>query len=209
LKTNKKPVYSLAFDELISENNNLGIFKTGLFKVVKIASLELKFYQYTTGENKNTEAEYPFDRIAKSGDLKKLAESIRKLIKENNNGYLDIDLSNATEVKIRGFDYCDFVDSEKILSVQSKRASTSGKSSDISLRGHVVIATAGGSCLEGNNVTWDIKNKQFKIEGGYILRRGESIVSGKGICVDQQLNIVGDAQAKLNKTEELKCCAKL
>jgi hypothetical protein len=199
--TNTKPIYSFAFDQLMAENNNLGAFKIGLFKTVKISGLELKFYKYTSQDIKADHANGKITSQFDSGDLKKLQTAINNLIEAKDDKYFDVDLSNAVKVQVRGLDYSDYIDGKRVLSVQCRKVLLSGKLSDISLRGHVVIEAEGG-CLESNNVTWDIKNKRFTVAGGYMLNRGESINSGEDICIDQQLNIIDDLQAKSYTQEE-------
>lgn len=55
-RENNRPVYSVQFGDLRTENNNFGIFKTGLYKVVKIQDLELAFYRYTSAQVASTAA---------------------------------------------------------------------------------------------------------------------------------------------------------
>jgi hypothetical protein len=205
--TNTKPIYSFAFDQLIAENNNLGVFKTGLLKKVKISGLELKFYKYTVKDIKADRTKGKIDSQFDGIDPKNIEAAIGKLIEAKDDKYFDIDLSHTAEVQVQGLDYSDYIDGKKVLAVQCRKVLLQGKLSDISLRGHVVIRAEGG-CLESNNVTWDIKNNRFMVSGGYLIR-GESILSGENICVDQQLNVIGDLQAKQNLQEEQKCCAKL
>lgn len=47
-KKNHRPIRSISFSNLISENGRLGIFKTALQKVVKLQDLKLSFYRYGT-----------------------------------------------------------------------------------------------------------------------------------------------------------------
>lgn len=233
-KENYRPIYSISFKNLLAENSRLGIFKTALYKVVKIRDLELRFYEYTTPKvtettklnhgktTKNIAARSvescittkPYisptteDTIANTRAL--IKEIIRKLTSPENLWRVNkIDLGNISEVRINNFDYKVFYDDDLSFAIQSKRAVTSYKQSELALRGHVIITAADGSTLECNYAKWGTKTGYFKIDGVYVLNRNGMKMIGKDICVDTQLNLARAQQAKYEHKEAERCFAKL
>ena len=209
---NYRPIYSVHFKNLRTENNKLGIFRTALHKVVKIRGLELEFYQYSSGKTVATAIPdiYPVceETIANTRTL--IKEVMRKLINPEDGWRVNnINLGNVSEVHINNFDYKVLYDDELFFAIQSKRATASYKHSGIVLRGHVIIKTADGSTLESNYVKWDIKKQHFSVNGIYVLNRDGVKTTGKDICVDAQLKSVKAQHAKFERKEEQKCFAKL
>jgi hypothetical protein len=47
---NGRPLHSIKFDELNTAKGQLGIFKTGVYKIAKVNSLQLKLFQYSPEE---------------------------------------------------------------------------------------------------------------------------------------------------------------
>ena len=109
-----------------------------------------------------------------------------------------IDLSNTTEVEAINFHYELFADSELICRVQSKKAQLELRSQEIQLRGHVIVTVPEVGCLESNNIKWDFPNMHFTVAGVYVLKHGSQHRSGKGICVDRRLNVIGEALTLFN-----------
>ncbi|MCK4887576.1 MAG: hypothetical protein KAS96_09330 [Planctomycetes bacterium] len=52
---NGRPLYSVKFDELNTAKGQLGIFKTGIYKIAKVNGLQLKLFQYSS-DKKNAPA---------------------------------------------------------------------------------------------------------------------------------------------------------
>jgi len=208
---NYRPICSVHFENFSSENNKLGIFKTALHKVVKIRDLELMFYCYSPG--KVTAAAIP-DIFSVPEDIttdtRVLVKRIMRRLTTLADGWRvnDIDLGNVSEVCVNNFDYRVFNEGDLFFATQSNRAIVSYRNSDVVLRGHAKITIADGSTLESNYIKLDVTKQHFRVNGVYVLNRGGIITTGKGICVDAQLNIVG-AQSTKAKRKEQKCIAKL
>jgi hypothetical protein len=218
-KENHRPVYAISLGNLRAENNNLGIFKTGLYKVAKIQDLELAFYRYSSPETiSNTKTDnkgsiktttdrnesYVTAVTNESPDafsaLVKPAGDIHKFINREDGWHINIDLSNTSEVCVAGFDYKAFYDGALLLNVRSKRATASNlHPEEILLRGHVIISAGDGTTLESNRVVWNIAKQQFTTDGTYFLTRNGKKIRGKDICVDDKLNVV---QAQIAALEE-------
>jgi len=204
-KENYRPIYSIYFKNLLAENSQLGIFKTALHKVVKIQDLKLKFYRYDSPPNVSP---LPEDIITNIRAL--IKEIIRKLTNPENRWRVNIiDLGNTSEVRVNNFDYKVFSDDDLSFAIQSKRAITSYKQSELALRGHVIITAADGSTLECNYAKWDTKKGHLKIDGVYVLNRNGVKMIGRDICVDTQLNLARAQQAKFKPKEAERCFAKL
>lgn len=215
-----RPLYSVYFDELWTQGGELGIFRTGIYKIAKVTGFQLKLFQYSSESKLHhgsaTFKEMPlgtlYDRItalqqdsAPTSGTSTTESSLRDGFK------VEVALPNlsaAAEIRINGFDYQVFDDSERVLCITSKKAIASCTQSDVILRGHVII-TVDDDKLESNYVRWDIRKNLFKVDGIYVLNRSGQITSGKGICVDTQLNSAVTQQATSKPTEANKCLAKL
>lgn len=229
---NRRPIYFVRFKNLSAENNKLGIFNTGLHKVVKIQDLELRFYRYNSSKVTST-SRLNNDKSPKitAGGLSKpctatitdifsipkdttsnartLFEIIDRLVHPKDGWHVNIDLSKVSEVHVNHFAYKEFYDGNLFFGVQSKRAIAFAEQSGLLLRGHVTITTAGGSTLESNRVKWDITKQHFKVKGIYALNRDGKRTTGNGICVDTQLNVVTKQHAKVERKERERCLVKL
>ena len=191
-KENYRPIYSVRFKNLLAENNNLGVFKTALHKIVKIQGLELEFHRYSsddgTANEKLRTSPIPEGLTTSS---RALIETIDKLLHRTDVWRINnLDVGGVSEVGINNFDYKLFYDGALFFGVESKRAMVSYKHSGLILRGHAKISIADGSTLESNYIEWDVKNQHFTVDGGYVLNRGGRVTIGKDICVDDKLNIM-------------------
>ena len=199
---NYRPICSVHFENFCSENNKLGIFKTALHKVVKIQDFELKFYKYNPDKvTSETTPDIFFVSEDINSDTITLVKNImrRSTIPESGWRINNIDLSNVTEVRINNFDYQVFHNSNLLFATQSSRAIVSYDHSDVVLRGHAKITIADGSTLESNYVRWNVQKQRFSVNGVYVLNRRGVMTTGKGICVDAQLNIIGAQTAKVER----------
>lgn len=207
-KENYRPVYSVRFKNLLAENNNLGIFKTALHKVVKIRNLQLKFFQYSSQSPIVLSSSFPVSKDALA-DVKELKKMVAWMKNRSKGWAANIDLGNVSEVRVNNFDYNVFYDNDLFFAIQSKRAIVSYKHSGIVLRGHVIIKTADGSTLESNRVKWDIENQLFTVKGIYVINHNGVKSIGRDICVDAQLNSIKAQHAKFKQKENQGCFAKL
>jgi hypothetical protein len=213
---NGRPVYSVRIMDLSVENNRLGTFRTGLYKVMKITNLELLFYQYTfhldssqhglSGINDLETAARVLRTFAeeamplengKNKDITTLIGVFGGLIQPKDGWRINLDISNTTEVLIDNFDYKVFRDGNLFFELRSKKASLSCKQSGLLLRGHVTITTADGSTLECNNLRWNIDKGQFVVKGTYLLNSNGIKTMGRDIRVDAQLNDIKIKHATL------------
>ncbi len=199
---NYRPVFSVHYENFCSENNNFGFFKTALHKVVKIQDFELKFYKYNPDKvTSETTPDIFFVSEDITSDTITLVKNIMRRLTIPESGWRinNIDLSNVTEVRINNFDYQVFNNSNLLFATQSNRAIVSYDHSDVVLRGHAKITIADGSTLESNYIKWDVTKQRFSVNGVYVLNRRGVMTTGKGICVDAQLNIVGVQSAKAER----------
>ena len=216
---NGRATYSVCFDKFAAENSRLGIFKTGLYKVIKICGLELKFYQYTSPQvgqpaisdysDTRTVALVPVFPEDVASNVQALIGKANKLFNSKNSWRINIDIGNVSEIYVKDFDYNVFKDNALFFSIKSKRAIASYKYAEVILRGHVTIKTAEGSTLESNYVKWDMDNQHFSVNGIYVLNRNGVSTKGRNICVNTQLNKVGVENTKLMRKEKTECVVKL
>lgn len=201
---NYRPVFLINCQKLYTENNELGLFKTALHKVINIDDLRLKFYRYTS----NTKSDVSKVASVTKSDVSK-ATSVNPLpgesdsnvksfindvmgcmVKQGNKWQVNIDLGNISEVCIANFDYQIFHDTNLFFAAQSSRATVSYKKSGLMLQGRAKITIADGSTLAGNNIEWDLKNQNFFVKGVYVINHNGEITTGKNICVNSQLESI-------------------
>lgn len=210
-KKNYRPISSVRFENLCTENNKLGPFKTALHKVVKIRDLKLQFHRYSS--DKVAEATTPDIFPAPKGtttDTRALVKDfIDKLTTPTNGLRINtIDIGNVSEVRVDNLDYRVFDDGDLFFATESRRAIVSYKHSDVVLHGHAKITVADGSTLESNRIKWNTRRQHFSVDGVFVLNRGGMITTGKGICVDSQLQDVKGQYAR-HEQKEKECIAKL
>ena len=119
-----------------------------------------------------------------------------------------IDISNASQVWIKGFNYNLLDDKNKILSVCSMQAKLLYGQPVLHLRGHVIIEAGNGDILETNIAEWDLQKQTFDVEGGYILTRGKEKNTGKDACFDGKLDFY-DKNLTKNSEEAKECLARM
>jgi hypothetical protein len=188
---------------LSAEDAPLGIFKTAAARTIKVTDLQLHFSE-PSGSPAVAALQSNFlpgapavGKNALQGILSQLADARSHRGIDSGRWGMDMDLSNTREITIDDFDCGIFDENDLRLRVQSSRAIVNSGWPLVTLRGHVTITSADGSTLESNHVKWDTKRQSFIADGMYILRRGESRIAGKGICVDSHLNITNVKNAKL------------
>jgi len=214
-KQNGRPIYAVAFDNLILENNKLGFFRTALHKVAKIRDLKLSFYHYDPIETKVNpkpkqsnaretipaaickrekfvKPHIPFAPKTQPPDTKELLKKVVHTLRCLEDGWHidNIDFTNVSEVRVDDFEYKIFHENDLLLTVRCKRAITSYRNSNIYLRGNVRINYRNNTTLQSNCIEWDAANTIFKVKGVYALSRTGTITTGKNACFDFELNEV-------------------
>jgi hypothetical protein len=189
-----KLCFEARLGSLRTENATVGIFKTAAAREIKVKDLRLFFCQSSASSAPAVLEDSTL--LEPSADSKNILGSIlSRLAYAKDRWSVNIDLSNPVNVTIDNFD-CRIFDSNTLrLSVKSRRAVLDSGRPQVILRGHVIII-ADGAILESNCVRWDIQKQQFSADGTYFLRRGESQIAGKGICVDNHLNIADAKNAR-------------
>jgi hypothetical protein len=222
---NYKALYSIYFDQLSTESGQLAIFKTALYKIARVKGLRLRQFEYSPASDifkvnskkskKLAATKKPFETFFE--EVVSVIDGQEFVLpaplgKDGFNIELTIggiDLSDVAEVRVKNLDYQLFDNGKQVLSVQSKRAVASYKRPEMILRGHVTIIAADRSKLESNHVKWDMKKKQFEVDGAYVLSRNGKKMFGKDTCVDRNLNVIGITQSRELEKEVQKCFAKL
>jgi hypothetical protein len=201
-------MFSVRIGLLCTENGELGVFKTGLLKIIKIDGMKLKNFRYPCGRflpGLLRGQSFLPDGGFTENELKRIIE---RMTEAGNSLAIDIDFSNSTEVRIKDFCYQVFDDGRRYFFVKSKRAIISSKWPEVMLRGHVILTAADGSTLESNWVKWDTERDYFTVCAAYVLNRNGVEVKGKKICVDRSLNKAEKEYSKFEQKEEMKCFAK-
>jgi Lipopolysaccharide-assembly, LptC-related len=187
---------------LSAEDAPLGIFKTAAARIIKVKDLQLHFNE-PSGSPALATLQSNFLPGAPAAGKNGFQEILGQLTDarghrgiDSSRWGTDMDLSNAREITIDDFDCGIFDENDLRLRVQSSRAIVNSDWPLVTLRGHVVITSADGSILESNYVKWDTKKQSFIADRMYVLRRGDSRITGKGICVDSYLNITNVKNVK-------------
>ncbi len=178
-----RPAFYLGWRNLSAENGRLGIFKTPLHKTLAIEDLEIRLHHYSRLDT---------DR----GDQASLTQAVRGLEGGLGRGVAGLtmqgplaEVNRATKVIVRGLDYRLFQDDRLDLRVQCRSAVVSTSATEVTLRGGVRIHAADGSRLMSNCVLWDVERNRFSVPGTYMLDRGGTPVSGRGLRCDHRLSI--------------------
>lgn len=185
-----KLCFAVSAGSILAENATVGIFKTAAARKVKIKDLQLYICKSFASSmlpalHDKAPSESPVSgKNTLQGVIGQMAEG-------SDNWRININFSNTCEVAIENL-YCRIFDDDGLgLTVQSRRAIADSHWPKITLQGHVTVTSANGGILESNHVTWDTQKQRFTADGIYLLRRGDKRISGKGICVDSELNIAG------------------
>jgi hypothetical protein len=170
-----------------TENATVGIFRTAAAREIKVKDLRL-FFCRSSASSAPAVLEYSALPESSADSKNVLGVILSRLAYAKDRWGVNIDLSNPVNVTIDNFDCRIFDNDTLLLSIKSRRAELDSGRPQVILRGHVVIITDGAT-LESNYIKWDIQKQQFTADGTYFLRRGESKIAGKGICVDNNLNV--------------------
>jgi hypothetical protein len=228
---NNKPSFCVSFDNLLIENNKLGIFKSALHQIVRISNLEFRSYHYPENltepsdsihnwlskENSETQVRNRSDDclhnlLFPNNTIAQVRSCIDNLLDKQDGWRINLDISsgNVSELVINNFSYSIFSGNDLVLSIQSKRAIASYSSSGLILRGHVIIKTGKGNTLESNCIEWDINNNIFTVQGVYVLNQNGTVKTGRDVTLDHTLNeIIPKQTVKDCQEEKTKCFTKL
>lgn len=207
-----KPSLSVSFDNLLIENNNLGIFKSALHQLVQIKNFKFSAFQYPENSTALVSNDFLQDFPSKNDFIKQLKTYTELLMDKSDGWRVDFDITSAvlSELVINDFNYSIFSTDELVLSIQSKRAMASYDSTGLILRGRVIIKTGKENVLETNHIQWDVGNKIFAVKGVYALNQNGTVKTGKNIILDYNLNEVpSERTVKDCQKETPKCFAKL
>lgn len=214
-----RPLYLIRFDELTTENGQLGIFKTGIYRTAKIKGLRLRLFNYsfdpvTQTDKKQVLPKQNTHQAARAATRRKMPDlngnigrhlgSLTKQITINN-----LDLSDVGELRIRDLNYELFDNDAMVVGIKCTLANVSYRSKEVILRGHVTITASNGDTLQSNHVCWDSRTESFVVKGSYILNSHGNRVIGSGISVDVQLNDIHKQQANVNTREMEKCLTRM
>ena len=180
-KAGYRPIYGIAFEKLLLENNNFGPFKTAMHKRAIIHDLHLKYYEYRNDKSITSTPADLEELIKQTGDI------LRPSKKYNIGNF---NFANVSEVYADKFNCGFFSEDVLLLSVNCRKATASYKSANIELRGHVIVKTADGTTLESNYIEWDVRNNIFNVQGLYSLRQSGEVKTGRGASFDFTLNEV-------------------
>ena len=186
--------FAASVGSLRAENATIGVFRTAAARAVRIRDLQLwlsgdRQWGAMAGTAAAGAADAPAGRSAAMEDL------LDGLLDARDRLGVDIDLSNTQEVTVENLDYRVFDEDRLALRVRSKRAAVSSARQEVELRGRVTVTAHDGSTLVSNHIRWDTRRQNFTADGTYLLRRGDRQITGRGSCVDSNLNILSTKSA--------------
>jgi hypothetical protein len=216
------PLFSVSFDNIFIENNNLGMFKSALYQAAHISNLEFKIYHYPENTTKscNLTKSGPLDFMkkysdnflsaqpSKNGIIAPAKNRIESILNMHDDWHTNLDIAHAniSDLIISDFSYVFFSEKNLVLSIKSKRAIASYNSKGLELRGHVIINNhQQKSVLESNHVVWDIASNIFIVQGVYVLNQNNVVKVGKDVTLNYALNKIVPNQAVKSFQKEIKC----
>jgi len=209
--------FRLSFGEMSVENGELGVFRSAMHKVVTFRDLKLRVFGYSNGvaaadgnagvKGGAVLAGMLFGDGGELGSDKDIISGVLgSFFGGKDSKIRGLDVSNTSEVFVRGFE-CEFVkDGELSVRISSKRASLSYREPrSVMLRGHATVKTGDGTTLESNGVEWCVGDQCFVVRGHYVLTRNGEKISGRGICLDRRLEPMKLRNANNNIGENRLC----
>ncbi|UCD50873.1 MAG: hypothetical protein JSW27_25530 [Phycisphaerales bacterium] len=188
--------YRVAFDNLAAQDRSLGVFRTASHKQVHIENLHVTFHTAATatpqagiGFRLRDFCDLFTPRSAAGTGTSQLAV-FDELVGSDADWSVRIDLSNATEVRIRDLDWRVCRAGVTVLRVQCRLASLRGDGSRVVLRGHATVTTP-GAVLESNCIEMDVRDERFVVNGRYLLTRGGRREGGDRGQFDVTLRMLG------------------
>jgi hypothetical protein len=200
--------FSVSLDDLTVKPGALGLFKTGLFKIIQVRSLQVRKYEYESdpglpsiGMDSEATAQRSMglDNLGLAKGFMGTGDEPLRLANGMEIRIDRPDVSDAGQLLVENFDYQIFLEGRPRLSIRSKRAFASWEESGILLRGGVMITAADGPKVRSNRIRWDTRNHVFSVEDNYLLTQGPSQTAGNKIYLDEQLHIIDAAQAVSSK----------
>lgn len=214
--SDRRPAFHISGSNLHAANARHGIFNTPMSKTITIDDLQVKIHsiagQQKLRKQKDTVADAWPTSLSWGPGLQSSSGTSRKTLPRvnslggfyrylehqvlgevNSSGIrvsLPVDTSNATSVIIRNLSYDLYHDEKLELGVKCRKAVFSGTTSEIVLRGCVVIRGQNGAELVSNGVRWDLEQNHFTVPGSYLLHRNGVLRRGRGVCCDDRLRIV-------------------
>jgi len=191
-KSESRPSYRVVFDNLSSRNRALGVFRTASHKRVDIDNLHVAFIAPEASSRESVRLQDFCDLFAPRSEgrsREKPLGVIDEFEASTADWSVGVDLTNATEVRIRELEWTICHGELTALKVQSRYACLRADSPDVVLRGHATVATPSAT-LESNCIRMDVHGECFVVEGRYVLTRGGCKETGLGACFDRALGPV-------------------
>ena len=172
--------YRVVFDNLSTANQALGIFRTASQKRIQIDNLHVAFMvEGPSGVQEKADRSVklrnfcdlfapPTGPRSRSGQL-----GVFEAVGAGGADWsVGVDLSNATEVRIKNLDWRVCTGPVTRLRVRSGHAWLRTDATRVMLRGHVTVTTP-QAVLEANCIEMDVESECFVVAGRYRLTRGE------------------------------------
>ncbi len=194
-ETTHRPAYRVRFDNLQAEPDALGPTAAACRTIVYIDNLDIAFLQPSP-------AVPPVGRRSLLADFRDLFAPSRDscahgaapglfedLLGETEGWTVSVDLTNSTEVWVRGMDWRVCRSENTIFHVRCASVQLSAGTPDFMLRGDVMV-WANGTTLESDCVRMDSRNDRIIVDGPYRLTWGEETRAGTGACFGPELTLI-------------------
>jgi len=188
--------YRVVFDNLSATNRALGVFRTASHKRVQIDNLHVAFiveHPATSAEAGQKVKLRAFCDLFAPQTGRRSGESGLGVFDEFETNESDwsvaVDLSNATEVRIKNLDWRICTAEATMLRVQSRYACLRSDATGVMLRGHATVTTP-EAVLESNCIEMDVQEECFVVDGRYLLTRNGRREKGERGRFDAALGVV-------------------
>ena len=194
--------YKVACDNLRVGNGATGIFRRASHKVVHIENLDVTFRQPLAGAGVRWQDFCDLfapecDGGAPTGSLGILKE----IEAQTADWSIPVDLTDATEVRVRDLDWQVCCGGRTVLRVTCKYALLRAAPSGVVLRGHATVTTAEAT-LRSNHIEMNVRDECLVVNGRYMVTRGQHRQTGSAACFDKMLRPLSVARSEIRETEK-------
>lgn len=179
--TNHQSGYTVKFDRLRTENNKLGFFRSGAHKILLIEGLEIcqTYHAEPVTQNKAASSQ-------KLEDVQESQTSVKSILKKIR---LNVDISNVSELFVRGFKFENKYEDETLL-VKSSKAITKLGNRNLVLGGRIEIETPEVGIVQCGRAEWDVENKCIQVVGRYVAEKNGEKFTGTNLVIGLDTSII-------------------
>jgi hypothetical protein len=194
--------YKVACDNLRVGDATTGIFKRASHKVVHIENLDVTFRRPLAGNHVRWQDFCDLFAPECDGGAPTRSLGILKEIEAQTADWsIPVDLSDATEVRVRDLDWQVCCGGRTVLRVTCKYALLRATPSRVILRGHAKVTTPQAT-LQSNHIEMNVRDECLAVNGRYVVTRGRCRQTGSAACFDKMLRPLSVARSEIRENEK-------